>query len=148
MNKEEAQKYINSNIPMSRLMGMNIIELTHQSVRVAMPHAPNINHQGSVFGGSIDSLFFVTCWAYVQLLVEHIDPHPRIVGRRGSSVFHTPIKSDFEAKVLIPDDRMIHSFFNDLRQTGKGKFKVQANIESKGKIAAEFNGEFVVLMEN
>ena len=148
MNKEEAQKYINSNIPMSRLMGMNFIELTHQSVRVAMPYAPNINHQGSVFGGSIDSLFFITCWAYVQLLVEHIDPHPRILGRRGSSVFHAPIKSDFEAQVIIPDNGMVHTLLNDLRQKGKGKFKAQANVEYKGKITAEFNGEFVVLMDN
>jgi hypothetical protein len=43
---------------------------------------------------------------------------------------------------------MVHTLLNDLRQKGKGKFKAQANVEYKGKIAAEFNGEFVVLMDN
>ena len=87
MNKEEAQLYIENNIPMSKKMGMKIIELSEESVRIGMPFAPNINHQGSVFGGSIGSLFFVTCWAYVQLLIADYFPHPKIVGRQGLPYF-------------------------------------------------------------
>ncbi len=147
MNKEEAQNYIDTNIPMTKIMGMKIIELTHESVRVAMPHGPNVNHQGSVFGGSIDSLFFVTSWAYVQLLIEDFEPHPRIVGRRGKSTFHKPVKSDFEAKVLIPDETAVKVFLDDLTQKGKGRITAKAIVEYEGEIAAEFEGDFVVLKD-
>jgi len=145
MNLKEAQKYIESNIPMTKIMGMKILELSRESVCVAMPHAPNVNHQGSAFGGSIDSLFFVTSWAYVQLLIEDIEPHPRIVGRRGKTTFSKPIKSDFEAKVLMPDEAAIQVFIDDLTLKGKGRIKAKAVVEYEGEIAAEFEGDFVVL---
>lgn len=145
MNKEEAQKYIYENIPITKIMGMNITDLARESVRIAMPHAPNVNHQGSAFGGSIDSLFFVTCWAYVQLLIEDVDPHPRIVGRRGKTTFSKPIKSDFEAKVVIPKQEIVDQFLADLSQKGKGRLTARSVIEYEGEIAAEFEGEFVVL---
>ncbi len=147
MNKEEAQKYIETEIPMTKIMGMEIVELTRESVRIAMPHAPNVNHQGSAFGGSIDSLFFVTSWAYVQLLIEDFDPHPRIVGRRGRSTFHKPVKSDFEAKVIIPENSIVETFLEDLTRKGKGRITAKAIVEYEGEIAAEFEGDFVVLKE-
>jgi thioesterase domain-containing protein len=147
MNREEAQKYIETNIPMTKIMGMRIVELNHDSVRIAMPHAPNVNHQGSAFGGSIDSLFFVTSWAYVQLLIEDFDPHPRIVGRRGRSTFHKPVKSDFEAKVLIPEESAVQAFLDDLSHKGKGRLTAKAVVEYEGVIAAEFEGDFVVLRD-
>ncbi|MBO6793166.1 MAG: YiiD C-terminal domain-containing protein [Balneolaceae bacterium] len=145
MNKAEAQHYIENNIPITKIMGMTITDLSRKSVRIAMPHAPNVNHQGSAFGGSIDSLFFVTCWAYVQLLIEDFDPHPRIVGRRGKSTFSKPIKSDFEAKVLIPEDETVNQFLADLSEKGKGRLTAKAVVEYEGEIAAEFEGDFVVL---
>jgi thioesterase domain-containing protein len=147
MNREEAQKYIETNIPMTTLMGMKIVELSLESVRVAMPHAPNVNHQGSVFGGSIDSLFFVTSWAYVQLLIEDFDPHPRIVGRRGRTSFSKPIKSDFEAMVIIPEETVVQKFLDDLTQHGKGRITAKAAVEYHGELAAEFEGDFVVLRD-
>lgn len=147
MNKAEAQKYIETEIPMTKIMGMEIVELTRESVRIAMPHAPNVNHQGSAFGGSIDSLFFVTSWAYVQLLIENFDPHPRIVGRRGRSTFHKPVKSDFEAKVIIPENSIVETFLEDLTHKGKGRITAKAIVEYEGEIAAEFEGDFVVLKE-
>ena len=147
MNRVEAQKYIETYIPVTKIMGMEIVELTHDSVRIAMPHAPNVNHQGSAFGGSIDSLFFVTSWAYVQLLIEDFEPHPRIVGRRGRSTFHKPVKSDFEAKVLIPDESAVQTFLDDLTQKRKGRLTAKAVVEYEGDIAAEFEGDFVVLKD-
>ncbi len=145
MNKAEAQHYIETNIPITKIMGMKITELNRESVCIAMQHSPNVNHQGSAFGGSIDSLFYVTCWAYVQLLIEDFDPHPRIVGRRGKSTFSKPIKSDFEAKVLIPEVEIVNQFLADLSDKGKGRLTAKAVVEYKGEIAAEFEGEFVVL---
>ena len=145
MNKEEAQLYIENNIPMSKKMGMKIIELSEESVRIGMPFAPNINHQGSVFGGSIGSLFFVTCWAYVQLLIADYFPHPKIVGRQGASVFYAPITSDFQSNLIIPEKNEVNRFLIEFNQKGKAKLTTRAIINYEGKIAADFKGEFVVI---
>jgi thioesterase domain-containing protein len=148
MNKDAAQEYIEANIPITKIMGMKIQKLTRNEVVVAMEHAPNVNHQGSAFGGSIDSLFYVTCWAYVQLLIEDFDPHPRIVGRRGKATFSKPIKSDFEARLIIPDQNIVAGFLEDLNMKGKARLITQALIEYEREIAAEFEGEFVVLRDS
>lgn len=53
MNKDAAQEYIEANIPITKIMGVKIQKLTRNEVVVAMEHAPNVNHQGSAFGGAL-----------------------------------------------------------------------------------------------
>lgn len=145
MNKEQAQQYIERKIPITKNMGMTINALSGDEVRVGLPLAPNVNHQGSAFGGSMESLFFVTGWAYVQWLIKDIHPEPKIVGRRARSAFHKPVKEDFEAILSIPSKSDSDTFLKDLKEKGKGRITAKAEIVIQGELCAEFEGDFVVL---
>lgn len=145
MNREEAQEYIETKIPITKHMGMEIKELSRESVRVGLPLEPNLNHHDSAFGGSIESLFFVTGWCLVQYLIEDFDPEPVIVGRRGRVSFTGAIRQDFDAQLHIPGEEEIKEFLSDLKTRGKARITAKAFIEIEGKTCAEFEGDFVVL---
>ncbi len=148
MNRQEAQQYIETNIPITKAMGMSINVLNRNEVRVGLPLARNLNHHGSAFGGSIESLFFVTGWAFIQLLTENMTPEPLIVGRRGRVSFTGAIRKDFEARLHIPSEEVTDVFLQELKNKGKARITARSFIEMDGKICAEFEGDFVVLHSN
>jgi thioesterase domain-containing protein len=48
--------YLEKAIPIIEKMGMRILDLEKQSVRIMLPKEPNLNHIGTVYAGSLFSL--------------------------------------------------------------------------------------------
>lgn len=124
---------------------MTINALNHTEVKVGLPLDKNINHRGSAFGGSIDSLFLTTGWAFIRFLVDHYTPTPIIVGSRGETKFIKPILKDFEASLVIPPKQEIDRFLTTFDRFGRARITTQAVIELDGEVCAEFEGDFVVV---
>ena len=47
------QKRINQNIPLTKAMGLKLLEWDGTALLLSAPLAPNSNHQGTGFGGSL-----------------------------------------------------------------------------------------------
>ena len=145
MTVEEAQKYIERNIPITKAMGMTINALSRQEVRLSVPISLNINHRGSAFGGSIDSLFLTTGWAFIRFLIDHYQPTPIIVGSRGETKFIKPVLEDFEASLTMPSAEKVDKFLHTFERFGKARITIRATIHEKGERCAEFEGDYVVV---
>lgn len=145
MTKEEAQQYIETNIPITKAMGMTINALSRREVRLGAPINLNINHRGSAFGGSIDSLFLTTGWAFIRFLIDHYQPTPIIVGSRGTTNFIKPVLDDFEASLEMPEDAAIDKFLATFDRFGKARITARATIYQNGELCAEFEGDYVVV---
>ena len=145
MTREEAQQYIEKNIPVTKAMGMTINALSREEVKLGAPIDLNINHRGSAFGGSIDSLFLTTGWAFIRFLIDHYEPTPIIVGSKGSTNFIKPVLKDFEASLEMPDDSDIDKFLSTFERFGKARITAKATIYENGTLCAEFEGDYVVL---
>ncbi|GAB5408126.1 MAG: thioesterase domain-containing protein [Balneolaceae bacterium] len=145
MTKKEAQHYIYTNIPITKAMGFKIVELSRTEVRLSAPLKKNINHRGSAFGGSIDSLFLTTGWAFIRFLINHYTPTPIIVGNKGSTTFLKPILKNFEAHLTIPSKEEVDSFLSTFERFGKARITLAAVIEDEEKEFAVFKGDYVVV---
>lgn len=145
MTKEEAQDYIFKNIPITKAMGFKITSLSMDEVIVTAPINNNINHRGSAFGGSIDSLFLTTGWAFIRFLIDHYVPTPIIVGSKGSTKFLKPILDDFESNLIIPDKKYIEQFISTFERFGKARIQLDAEIKKENIRYAEFVGDYVVV---
>lgn len=145
MTKEEAQNYIYQNIPITKAMGFEIVELTRNEIILGAPIENNINHRGSAFGGSIDSLFLTTGWAFIRFLIDHYKPTPIIVGSKGCTTFLKPILNNFESKLKLPDVKVIDEFLDTYKRFGKARITLEAVIEDEEKIYAAFRGDYVVV---
>lgn len=148
LTKEEAQNYLNTNIPITRRMGIEVETLTTNEVKLKAPIALNINHHQSAFGGSVDSLFLTAGWSYVRLIVNHIEPLPLIVGSKANTTFKRPITQDFAASLVIPSKREVRKFLKEYERNGKASITLEATIKDDGKTYAIFKGKYVVIKDD
>ena len=145
MTRDEAQQYIETNIPVTKAMGMTIKTLSREEVTLSAPIKENINHRGSAFGGSIDSLFLTTGWAFIRFLIDHYIPTPIIVGSKGSTNFQKPVLKDFESTLTMPGDSEVDKFLDTFDRFGKARITLHATITEDGQICASFAGDYVVV---
>jgi Putative thioesterase (yiiD_Cterm) len=64
---------LHQRIPLSRAMGVAVLEAAPARVALAAPLAPNVNHSGTVFGGSAASVAVLSAWSLVEV---RPDRHP------------------------------------------------------------------------
>ncbi|RYG33271.1 thioesterase, partial [bacterium] len=69
MSPEAFAEYLHTSIPITSAMGIEVREVA-PALRLAMPLAPNGNHYGSAFGGSLAALLTATAWARATLALE------------------------------------------------------------------------------
>jgi thioesterase domain-containing protein len=144
-SQEEAQDYLHTEIPITRKMGIEVQSLSNNDVRLMAPIAENANHFKSAFGGSVDSLFLTAGWAYIRLVVNHIEPMPTIVGSKAKTVFSRPITEDFTASLTIPDKKEVDEFLKRYDRFGRSRIKLKAVIKKDGNTYASFEGEYVIV---
>ncbi len=60
------QDYLHEHIPLSKAMGVSVVEADAVGIVLSAPLEPNINHRDTVFGGSASSLAVLAAWSVVH----------------------------------------------------------------------------------
>jgi thioesterase domain-containing protein len=83
MNREHLsrrlQRYLLEQIPISKALGMSVREATLEEILIAAPLAPNLNHHGTAFGGSVSAVAILSAWTLVYARLVAQDQFPAIV---------------------------------------------------------------------
>ena len=66
VSPERLQASLHERIPLSRAMGVRVLRAEPGGVVVEAPLAPNVNHSGTVFGGSASAVALLAAWALVE----------------------------------------------------------------------------------
>lgn len=138
------QSYLHEHIPLSRQMQVRVERCTSDGVELSAPLAPNINHQGTVFGGSASALAMLAGWAFVHARVAELPFETRLVIRRNSMDFDAPIDGDCRA-LCIPEPDSLEAFDRQLRDDGKGRIELQVDVQRGEQRCARFVGVYVAL---
>lgn len=126
-------------------MDFEVTEFDSQNITLTAPLEPNINHQQTAFGGSINSLLIMVAWSWIhRSLLDHSETGS-IVIQNSQASFISPITNSMEASAIPPEREEVQKFYTMLRKFGKGRIKLQSVVKENGKIAARFEGSFVVL---
>jgi thioesterase domain-containing protein len=136
--------YMSANIPLSNSMEVAVMSADHSGVVLAVPLAPNVNHRGTMFGGSGAALAMLAGWGYIWTLLREVGLDGTIVIRRNRMDFNTPLKEAISAKTATIDDRSIASFLQGLRTHGEARQLVEVTLYNGQHPAAQFEGEFFV----
>lgn len=142
------EDYLHFHIPLSRNMQVSVCAIGEDGVRLAAPLQPNINHRGTVFGGSVSALAMIAGWTLVYVRVRDLAYDTRLVIRRNSVDYFAPLPGDFRAWARARDADGWSTFFDGLESRGKGRLHVIAEISSNTEVAARFEGEYVALRES
>ncbi|GAB4063896.1 YiiD C-terminal domain-containing protein [Uliginosibacterium sediminicola] len=145
MNPDFLQDYLYAHIPISQAMGVKVHALTDNSVSLWAPLAPNINHRGTAFGGSISTLATLSAWSLLRVGVHDISPLPTLVVRRNSVEYLKPIEGEFIATATRPDAESWQIFLDTLHARGRARLSLEALVHYADQEAASFSGVFVAL---
>lgn len=139
------EAYLHEQIPLTAAMGLRIVHLDRDSVALEAPLAPNRNHKGGAFGGSIGTLALTAAWIMVHRRVRGRSPEPTVVVMEQSVEYLHSIDEDFQAKCFAPPEKAWNRFERSLERRGKGRIELEATVEAHGDIAARFRGIFAAV---
>ena len=143
LSTKELERYLREHIPLSAAMGMTVERADSQGVRLCAPLAPNVNHHGTLFGGSISALSLLSAWTMVQLGLREAEIPSQVVIQRNSVEYLLPVQGDLVAHCPRPAPAEWERFLATLRRRGRARIVVGAELHSAGQLAATFQGSFV-----
>ncbi len=145
MNAEQLDAYIRARIPLFTAMQARVETASPREVVLAAPLAPNINHSGTVFGGSAATLATLAAWALVNVGLAAEQLQAQVVVRRSGIEYPQPLRGEFRAR-CTPQAAAWTRFCEVLRQRGRARLTLTAEVSDAGGVGAVLDGEFVAIL--
>lgn len=140
------QDYLDHSIPLVPQMQVRVDTLSDTQLVLTAPLAPNRNHIGTVFGGSLNALGTLACWGLVWLALHGRGAH--IVIHEGHMKFEKPATGKFSAICTVPDDETLRRFVALYDRRGRARIKLNASIVCDSRTVAHFDGDFAAISGN
>ncbi|WP_394782168.1 YiiD C-terminal domain-containing protein [Undibacterium sp.] len=142
MTENDLQQYLYEHIPLSRAMQVEVRQSGYDTVVLAAPLEPNINHQETIFGGSASAVAILAAWSLVQVRLKQAGLKNDLIIQRNTMEYLQPISGTFTARSQINDDGWA-AFMRMLARKGRGRIGVASVLEFNGQAAGSLHGEFV-----
>ena len=143
----ELEKLIHREIPISSAMGARVQDVSLRSVTLSAPLAPNKNHQGTAFGGSVHSLAILSCWALVNVVLSEFKQAglqlSLLVVQDSWIDYKFPIDSDFTARSSWLTAEAAQKFLVTLSKKGRARTSLKAEVSNAQKVCAILDARFV-----
>ncbi len=142
MTLDEITAYLHAHIPITRSLGAVAVLHERGSFRLAAPLAPNLNHQGTAFGGSMSALAVLAGWALVHLELRARGIENGLVVQRSTLDFRAPVEGDFTATAALPSPEAWSRFLATLQRHRRARVTVSATIESASGLGGTHEGTY------
>lgn len=139
------EAFLHRSLPLTAAMELGVSRLDLEGVELRAPLAPNRNHFGAAYGGSIATLAMTAAWLLIHWHVMGRTPAPTVVIAEQRVVFEQPITGPFRALAAAPERANWFEFERALERRGRGRIELPATIEAEGMTAARFEGTFVAI---
>lgn len=139
-------RHFHTKIPISRDLGLRVVEVSDQHAKLEAPLAPNLNHVQTAFGGSLYAAAALSCYALFQALAASAGGFSdELVIQEGRIRYLAPVARDFEVEARLQSPDQARQFIEALRRHGKARLELTAEIRERGATAAaaSFTGIYV-----
>ena len=145
----ELQATIEREIPLCAQMGLVVRSFHEEGLLVEAPLAPNRNHRGTAFAGSLNALCTAAGWGHVVLLLRRQALTGGVVIRRSAIRYLRPVDAALIVARSLPVAPLAEGYFLEMfREKGQAKLDLEVEISSGGEPAVSFQGSYVVLKED
>lgn len=143
MNKNEFEKFLHEKIPITKAMGIEVIEFSKSKVKMSAKLNANINDKLTAFGGSINALMTICGWAMVFINIKEIDADADIVIKKSTINYLAPIKEDFIAECELIDQEERKNFLEWYTIHKKSRLNLKIFIKNDKTTFAQYDGQYV-----
>ncbi len=142
---KDLENFLHKNIPLSKHMQIQIVELTEWEAKLLCPLSANSNHMNTAFGGSISAGLLLACyaWLFNTLKAKGIDSH--VVVKESKINFIHPVESDFIISCKAPIRSDYEKLLKILGKKDRAKIQLSATVLVGEKICAQMSSEFVAI---
>lgn len=145
MTPDQLTAYLHRSIPLTVAMAVRAVSIAPDAVVLEAPLEPNINHRGTVFGGSASALAILAAWSLVHLRLEQSGMPHRLVIQRNTMSYDAPIEGPFQASARFAADTDWERALGMLERRGKARIGAVAELDFRGAAAGRLEAEFVAL---
>ncbi len=131
-------------IPLTQAMGLQAAQAGAEVV-LAAGLAPNSNHKGTAFGGSLHSAAILAGWAWLWAYLRQSGQAGQIVIQKAQAEFILPVEAGFTAHCQGASAKDLERLRAMLSRKGRGRVALACTVESAGKVCMRFEGEYVVV---
>lgn len=134
-------------IPLSRAIGITVASWDGRTVRLAVPLAPNVNHQDTAFGGSLSAAATLAGWSALWLLLDAHGLQHRVVIQDASIEYRHPVRADFSVACTLPEAATVARFLSTLRERDRARLALVATVGCPDDELVRFEGRYVALRD-
>ncbi|MEE4813989.1 YiiD C-terminal domain-containing protein [Pseudomonas alliivorans] len=141
------EQVLHHDIPLTREMGIRVIDWQNHRLRLHLPLAPNVNHKSTLFGGSLYCGAVLAGWGWLHLRLREAgidDGH--IVIQDGQISYPLPVREDAIAVCDTPDVAQWDRFITTYQRRGRARLELPTRIHAQScdEPAVRFTGQFVL----
>ena len=103
------------------------------------------NHKATAFAGSLNSVVTLAGWGMIWLLLKELNIAGTMVIQDSASHYRRPVTRYFTAICHRPGAEHVYQFANMLREKGRARLVLQANIHEQDILVMSFQGRYVAL---
>ena len=140
------QQLIDREIMLAKPMGIIVEAADETAVVLRAPLAPNANHKGTAFGGSLYSIAVLTGWAWITRFLATRKLDAEAVIQESSMRFLAPVRGEMRSSIEIPGEADIDKFQKMLLRAARGRIRLQVNVHAGATLATVFDGLFAAAM--
>ena len=141
----ELEQYLHEHIPISRALGIRVLEAGADLVRLAAPLEPNLNHRQTAFGGSLSALAILAGWSWLHLRLGGPAFTGRIVIQHHVVDYVAPAEADFVAACSGPAPELLARFEHALERRRRARLALDVNVHVDERLVARCRGPYVAL---
>jgi thioesterase domain-containing protein len=146
MENATLEQYLHRQIPLSAAMGVTVDVANSDSVVLAAPLEPNVNHKSTAFGGSISALAILAAWSLVHLRLLEEGLSCEVVIQSNRMDYERPITGRFSAASSLPDPAAWPAFLKTLVRRGVARIEVRSELMAEAAVAGRLSGRFVAFL--
>jgi thioesterase domain-containing protein len=132
-------------MPITQALGITVARLDATGLTLELPLAPNRNHKGTAFAGSLSALATLAGWSAIWLLLADADEVAHVVIQDASVRYLAPARSDVTATVDFPTVHTWQKALVTLRRRGRARLGLVVQVHDSGQqLVAAFAGRYVI----
>ncbi|MEE1866200.1 MULTISPECIES: YiiD C-terminal domain-containing protein [Pseudomonas] len=138
---------LHGDIPLTREMGMRVLDWQQHQLRLQLPLEANVNHKSTMFGGSLYCAAVLVGWGWLHLRLREAgidDGH--IVIQEGQISYPLPVTGAAIALCQAPEEKVWERFIATYQRRGRARLNLHTKVSNAGsdEAAVLFSGQYVL----
>jgi len=134
-------------IPLTQALGVRVVEHQAGHMVLSAPLAPNHNHQGTAFGGSLYAVAVTAAWGTLQFWLDDRGIEASTLIQSGNMDYLLPVEDNFLARCTLPGLPELERMEKTLTKHRRARLPLIAEVVQEDRVVATFSGRFVAVRE-